>query len=238
MPVSTECAAALLSFRYPSILVNEYLNLAGKSCSFWHFDHLLVSIIIILIISRKVVFGPFDHLWVDIKKATKDQFLRTAWYATIKKFLPGFNQTKMFYDQVRTFLHFRRSLFFPFSFFLWSFVYENKKQRKINFSETLDRPCTIKEPLGDSWYQVLRNKKVLDGVGAFIQLRWSLLFSFSFYFWNFFCKNKLKSNERSIFQNRLICHDILLSLSRGFTKHKGLHQGACLPPTLVISAFS
>ena len=72
----------------------------------------------------------------------------------------------------------------------------------------------------------------------FIQLRWSLLFSFSFCFWNFFYKNKLKSNERSIFQNRLICHDILLSLSRGFTKHKGLHQGACLPPTLVMSAFS
>ena len=81
-------------------------------------------------------------------------------------------------------------------------------------------------------------KRFLDGVGAFIQLRWSLLFSFSFYFWNFFYKNKLKSNERSIFQNRLICHDILWSLSRGFTKHKGLHQGACLPPTLVISAFS
>ena len=117
-------------------------------------------------ISRKVVFGPFDHLWVDIKKATKDQFLRIAWYATIKKFLPGFNQTKMFYDQVRTFLHFRRCLFFTFSFFLWSFVYENKKQRKINFSEPLDRPCTIKEPLGDSWYWVLRNKKVFRRDGC------------------------------------------------------------------------
>ena len=52
-------------------------------------------------------------------------------------------------------------------------------------------------------------KRFLDEVGAFIQLRWSLLFSFSFYFWNFFYKNKLKSNERSNFQNRLICHDIL-----------------------------
>ena len=67
---------------------------------------------------------------------------------------------------MRTFLQFRRSLFFPFSFFLWSFVYDNKKQRKINFPEPLDRPCTIKEPLGDRWYWVLRNKKVFGRGGC------------------------------------------------------------------------
>ena len=214
MSVSTECDAALLSFRYPSLLVNEYLNLAGKSCSFWHFDHLLVRIIIILVNEfREKLFlvRLHDHLWVNIKKATKDQSLGTAWYATIKKFLTRFNQTKPFYDQVRTFLQFRRSLFFTFSFFLWNFVYENKKQRKINFAEPLDRPCTIKEPLGDSWYQVLRNKKVFGRGGCLHSAPawWSLLFSFSFYFWNFFYENKLKSKQRSIFQNRLICHDIL-----------------------------
>ena len=75
-------------------------------------------------------------------------------------------------------------------------------------------------------------KRFLDGVGAFIQLRWSLLFSFSFYFWNFFYENKLKRNERSIFQNRLICQDMVWSLYRGFTKQKDS------APAPVISAFS
>ena len=62
-------------------------------------------------------------------------------------------------------------------------------------------------------------KRFLDEVGAFIQLRWCLLFSLSFFFffWNFFYETKLKSNERSIFQNRLICQYIFWSLYQGFT---------------------
>ena len=161
-------------------------------------------------ISWKVVFGPFDHLWVNIKKKQrKISFSEPLDMPPLKSFYPGLTKQKCF--TTSTFLHFRRSLFFPFSFFLWSFVYENKKQRKINFAEPLDRPCTIKEPLGDSWYQVLRNKKVFGRGGCLHSAPawWSLLFSFSFYFWNFFYENKLKSNQRSIFQNRLICHDIL-----------------------------
>ena len=93
---------------------------------------------------------------------------------------------------MRTFLQFWRSLFFTFSFFLWSFVYEIKKQQKINFSEPLDRPCTIKEPLGDRWYLVLRNKKVFGRGGCLHPAPVISAFPFSFYFWNFFYENKLR----------------------------------------------
>ena len=141
------------------------------------------------------------------QKAAKDQFLRTAWYATIIKSLPGFYRTKNFYcddtgqvvetsvtvnnntpiqdyvhpddqtqrtfemtlgfkpfttkqkrfcNRVRTFLQLPWFLLFPFSLFFWSFFYENKKQRKINFSEPLDMP-----PLLSLSTSVLQNKKVL-----------------------------------------------------------------------------
>ena len=72
------------------------------------------------------------------QKAAKVQFLRTAWYATIiKSQYLGFTKQKRFCNKVRTFLQLRWFLLFPISFFFWSFFYENKKQRKINFSETL-----------------------------------------------------------------------------------------------------
>ena len=44
--------------------------------------------------------------------------------------------------------------------------------------------------IDDTWFY--ETKRFLDEVRAFIQLRWSLLFSFSFYFWNFFYENKLR----------------------------------------------
>ena len=55
------------------------------------------------------------------QKATKDQFLRTAWYPTIKKFLPGFYQTNRFCDRVIRCLPSSKSsdlccFFLPFSF--------------------------------------------------------------------------------------------------------------------------
>ena len=50
--------------------------------------------------------------------------------------VPWFYKTKRFCNKACTLL--RRSLLFPFPFFFWSFFYENKKQRKISFSEPLD----------------------------------------------------------------------------------------------------
>ena len=55
------------------------------------------------------------------QKATKDQFLRTAWYATIIKSLPGFYETNRFCDKVHTFIQLQWSLHFSFPFFFWSF---------------------------------------------------------------------------------------------------------------------
>ena len=75
------------------------------------------------------------------QKAAKVQFLRTAWYATIiKSQYLGFTKQKRFWNKVRTFLQLRWFLLFLFSLVFWSFFYENKKQRKVNFSEALDMP--------------------------------------------------------------------------------------------------
>ena len=48
---------------------------------------------------------------------------------------------------------------------------------------------------------------------------------------------RTKSSERSISQNRLICHNIT-SLPGFYKTKKALQQGAYLPPAQVISAFS
>ena len=176
-------------------------------------------------ISRKVVFGPFDHLWVNIKKSNERSVSQTSGseklifrYATIKKLLPGFNQTKMFYDQVRTFLHFRRSLFFTFSFFLWNFVYENKKQRKINFPEPLDRPCTIKKPLGDSWYRVLRNKKVFGRGGCLHPAPVISAFFFFVLFLEFLLQEQIKKQREIKFSESLDMPRYIIKSLQGFYK--------------------
>ena len=124
----------------------------------------------------------------------------------------------MFYDQVRTFLHFRRSLFFTFPFFLWSFVYENKKQRKINFSETLDRPCTIKEPLGDSWYQVLRNKKVFGRGGCLHPAPVISAFFFFVLFLEFLLQEQIKKQREIKFSESLDMPRYIIKSLQGFYK--------------------
>ena len=124
----------------------------------------------------------------------------------------------MFYDHLRTFLQFRRSLFFTFSFFLWSFVYEIKKQQKINFPEPLDRPCTIKEPLGDRWYLVLRNKKVFGRGGCLYPAPVISAFFFFVLFLEFLLREQIKRDQ---FFRIAWYATIYYSLSRGFTKHKG-----------------
>ena len=46
------------------------------------------------------------------------------------------NWQKRFCNSVRTFLQLRWFLFFPFSFFFWSFFYKNKIQKKDQFLTT------------------------------------------------------------------------------------------------------
>ena len=141
---------------------------------------------------------------------------------------------------MRTFLQFRRSLFFTCSFFLWSFVYENKKQRKINFWEPLDRPCTIKEPLGDSWYQVLRNKKVFGRGGCLHSALVISAFFFFVLFLEFLLREQNKKQREINFSESLdMPRYIIYKVSPGVLQNiKVLHQGAYLPPALVISALS
>ena len=64
----------------------------------------------------------------------------------------------------------------------------------------------LKSPLVIADTGFYETKRFLEEMGAFIHLRWSLLFSF--FVWNLFYEDKLKSNERSIFQNQLICQYI------------------------------
>ena len=146
----------------------------------------------------------------------------------------------MFYDQVRTFLQSRRSLFFTFPFFLWSFVYENKKQRKINFPEPLDRPCTIKEPLGDCRYWVLRNKKVFGRGGCLHSAPVISAFFFFVLFLEFLLREQNKKQREINFSESLdMPRYIIYKVSPGVLQNiKVLHQGAYLPPAQVISAFS
>ena len=213
MSASTECAAALLYFRYPSILVNE---------------------------SREKLFFPVWPFMSKNKKSKERSVFQNRLLCHHKKFLTGFNQTKPFYDQVRTFLQFRRSLFFTCSFFLWSFVYENKKQRKINFSEPLDRPCTIKEPLGDSWYQVLRNKKVFGRGGCLHSAPVISAFFFFVLLLEFLLREQNKKQREINFSESLdMPRYIIYKVSPGVLQNiKVLHQGAYLPPAQVISALS
>ena len=139
---------------------------------------------------------------------------------------------------MRTFLQSRRSLFFTCSFFLWSFVYENKKQRKISFWEPLDRPCTIKEPLG--WYQVLRNKKVFGRGGCLHSALVISAFFFFVLFLEFLLREQNKKQREINFSESLdMPRYIIYKVSPGVLQNiKVLHQGAYLPPALVISALS
>ena len=76
---------------------------------------------------------------------------------------------------------------------------------------------------------------VSNKVRTFLQLRWSLLFLFPFFFWSFFYENKIK--KRSISKNRLMCHNIT-SLPGFYKTKKVLQHGAYLPSAQAISAFS
>ena len=76
---------------------------------------------------------------------------------------------------------------------------------------------------------------VSNKVRTFLQLRWSLLFLFPFFFWSFFYEHKIK--KRSIPKNRLMCHNIT-SLPRFYKTKKVLQHGAYLSSAQVISAFS
>ena len=100
----------------------------------------------------------------------------------------GFYETKRFFHEVGAFIHLWWSLLFSFSFFcLESLLREQiKKQREINFSESLDMPIYIlKSLLG--FYKTL---KFCTKVRTFLQLLWFLLFPFSFFIWSFFYGNE------------------------------------------------
>ena len=139
----------------------------------------------------------------------------------------GVLQNKRFCNKMRTFLQLRWFLLFPFSFFFWSFFYQNKRQRKINFVEPLDMP----------YYNVsagvLQNKKSWifflqaslrncihcvhcddhffifkkDSVTRCVPSTSSGDFCFFLFRLSFgVSSTRTKSNERSISQNRFICH--------------------------------
>ena len=76
---------------------------------------------------------------------------------------------------------------------------------------------------------------VSNKVRTFLQLRWFLLFPFSFFFWSFLYQNKIK--KRAVSKNRFMWHNIS-SLPGFYETKKVLQQDAYLPPAPVISAFS
>ena len=88
------------------------------------------------------------------------------------------------------------------------------------------------KPFTTNWQKSLYNR-----VRTFLQLRWFLLFRFSFFFSSFFYENK---KQRTIkFFRTARYTTIIKSLSTlGLQNKKLLQQGAYLPPAPVISAFS
>ena len=114
-------------------------------------------------------------------KLKKEQFLRTASCGTIYRLYRGFTKQKRFCNKARTFFpQLGWFLLFLFSFFFRSFCYENKKQRKINFSEPL-----YMSPLKCFYRDFTKQIQVLrpsDKARTFFQIRWSLLFFPSLFF--------------------------------------------------------
>ena len=132
---------------------------------------------------RWVLLFPFSFFcWSFFyqNKIKKEQFLRAASCGRIYRLYRGFTKQKWFCNKVRTFLQLGWFLLFPFSFFFRSFFCENKKQRKINFSDPLyESPLKRFYPGFTKQIGVLRPS---DKVRTFFQIRWSLLFFPSFFF--------------------------------------------------------
>ena len=125
-------------------------------------------------------------------KQRKISFSESLDMPPLKSFYPGLTKQKCFTTTCVPSSNSGDLCFLLFRFSCGVSTTRSKNNKRSISQNRLIGHAPLKSLLAidDTWFY--ETKRFLDEVRAFIQLRWSLLFSFSFYFWNFFYENKLR----------------------------------------------